>query len=117
MITFSQGALSVTLRNPAKDDRDILNTRVRKIRTMDGSLRTYINTPASRTFDLSFEGILTADVTLLKSFILSTQGEEITYTDYFGTEYNGYILTDPLDFKSSGYNCDSFDFILNFKTV
>lgn len=104
MITLTQGALSVTLRDPDFGDTDVIESRRIQRKNRGGDLILFRDPIWPRTETLNFEFSFLSKLQLnqLLLFIEETLGQEITLVDYNGRSYNGIITTPSGELSQAG---------------
>lgn len=105
-VTFecADPALSITLSNPDLGDRqDTTLTRVYRT-GLTGELQVYHdpNWPRFDKLTLEFSGLSQDKSDEFQQFLYLTIGKEITYTDHYGREWEGIILTPDAEFFQVG---------------
>jgi len=83
----------ILLRNPEFDDSLDIDFGMSEFTSMDGTLYTSLK-PTKKTINLDFENITRSKIMELKSFLLSTMGNIITYTDILGVNTKVIIKND-----------------------
>jgi len=105
MIVLEYAGNKIELKNPALPER-VMRPKVRLLRTMAGTLRTYKQSPCKMQISLQIIMLSTEKVDELIAFMRVSSGKivKLTYlelstdTDPLVLESkNGYILTNPLN--------------------
>lgn len=91
---------SITLPNPDLGNPDIIKNSITAHMTMSGNMFTYVRKPSNHKLVMTFKNIDASTCSLaiiddLKSFLIISAGEEIKLTDWNGTIWRGYIVTNP----------------------
>ena len=98
--------VTVTLPNPVLGDNDQVNIKTKFKTAMDGTVYSYLNTPAITKFLLTFTNVSTALVTQLKEVIdngaITGSLGSYTYVDYDGVSHTVQIVNNPLEITSEG---------------
>lgn len=108
MITLSYGVAVLVLANPQLNEKQHVNIKLTTKHTMNGSIHTYIYTPASDKFELPFSGIAYSKVLEVKAFLEYSSGQVVQYMDMNGNYFNVKLIGD-VDFEVIGYNYNSQD--------
>lgn len=101
---------AITLRNPQLGDSVGLNVKTKFNMAMDGTVYSYLNTPASRKFVLHFTEIITATMLSVMSFFRGAAGQKLVYTDYDGANHNVIVLADTLERVARAINICHSDY-------
>lgn len=92
----------ITVKNPELSDSDSYGLNISPLKFMDGSIKTYINTPTVRKFVWHFTQLSLSKWIEFKDFLLFAQGKDILLTDYNLIDHKARVLNNILDFKFSG---------------
>lgn len=98
---------TIVLRRPTFNDVFEINT-TRVYRTgLTGELFVFADSqwPKSRTFTMDFEALSQDEAETLKSFLENSIGKVVTYTDYYGQDWEGIILTPNAEIFQEGKGC------------
>jgi hypothetical protein len=110
MVTFTyphtggSGASVVTFPNPQFGDSEDVNTQVIAQRSRNGSLYTFARDPSYQNLQLLFENLTVDQKSDFKTFMDTSKGLRIKYTDHESVDWVGVIITDPLKFENMGRN-------------
>jgi hypothetical protein len=99
VLTSKKGAIALPV--PELGDTDASNDVVTVKRTMTGIFYTYVKTTKTRT--LSYDFVLDRARALeLRAFVLASQSELITLTNWKGEVYAGNLLSNPVVLTTAG---------------
>jgi len=99
---YSSPTTDVTLRNPNLGDARQLSVYIRLKKSMSGVVVTYKSTPTTQKLLLTFRHLTKVKIDSLRTFISTSMGSEIKYTDHTSIVWRGYILSDPIEFVTQG---------------
>lgn len=100
---YDAPTLSMTLlRKPELNDADTLMSKVKVNKAMDGTIYTYCVTPNEERFTWHFKQMTLKEAQELEDFLVASIGNDISLTDWGGTNFRVRCLNPILDFKFSG---------------
>lgn len=97
---YTAPTLTLTLRNPELGDSEAVDIKTKYNISMNGDIHTIRHTPKNRRLNLTFHDIVKANVESFITFISTSAGSEVRYTDHMANVWRGYILTNPLDYTT-----------------
>ncbi len=107
---------TVTLRNMQLGDSSVLGINTRLAMSMDNTVYTYIDTPNTVRRLMEFVGLTQTEIDNLITFMQATAGKIIKMTDDNAIEFQGHILTEPLEIAELARQvCDRHDVTLEFE--
>ena len=89
---YAAPTLTVNIRNPALNDSILVENRVQVRRAMNGDLRSFKRTPATRRLLLNFSELSKPKVQEIIDFLIASVGDEIKYTDYDAVGWRGWLM-------------------------
>lgn len=98
MITFTHEANTVTLPSPQRGDAEQLEIPKVIRRSMSGKLYTYVSKVYPIKWVLGFDRLSQEQVDALRTFLASTNGDDVLFIDWRGRSYSVKIISNPLQF-------------------
>lgn len=99
MITFAYPwmapTVTVSLRDPDFQDKVTTDVHTKLTTMMDASIRSRRTTPATVGITLKFRELTRNKVLELQAFLIESEGAKLRYVDMSGTQWAGFVLTDP----------------------
>lgn len=93
---------TTVMPSPRFSDSKALGAIVNRMRAMDGTLYTYVNSKnGRRVYQWSFE-MARNKALELREFLDSYHSYKIQVTDHDGTTIVGYVKNNPFDFEGEG---------------
>jgi len=93
---------TATLPSPQLGNGEVQDIKTKFRRAMDGTMHSFISTPALRILTLSFTGVKRSQYMDLINLLLASSGSEVKYTDYDSVVWEGRIINDPAEFTADG---------------
>jgi len=94
---YATPTLTLELRNPELGDSEAIDVKTQFKIAMNGDIHSHRRTPENHRLLLSFTAITKALYEDMITFIETSVGDEVRYTDYNSDVWRGYILTNPLE--------------------
>ena len=114
-VQFTYELVTLELRNPELSDTltGILGTAYRI--SMTGSVRAYKKTPIKDRLLMNFTELTCKDIDEIIDFIKLTSGQVVSFIDWLGGEYTGYIINNP--FEVTNANRTRTQFSIEFEIL
>lgn len=109
MITLTKDSDSITLPSPQMEDSETNYFGLTVGKAMSGHIYTYVQTPIRKILTMRFVDVDKTEKDDLESFLDSYIGSLIELTDWLGQNWEGYILTNPLEIVSERNNRYTFE--------
>lgn len=98
MISFVHNSDIVSWPNPTHGDAEQLEIPKVIRRAMSGKLYSYVSREYPIKWILGFNKLSKVNVTGLRTFLSTVNGEDITFQDWRGRNYSVKIISNPLQF-------------------
>jgi len=95
---YATPTLTLDLRNPELGNSEQLDLKTQFKITMDGEINSHRRTPMNQKLLLSWVNLTKAKIEEFITFLETSAGDEVRYTDHDANVWRGYILTNPLDY-------------------
>jgi len=95
---YASPTLSITLKNPSLGDAEQHDIKTKFHISMDNTFYSTKATPATKTLTLTFPFLDKTKYEELITFLETSNGSEIKYTDQNSQVWRGYMLADPAEF-------------------
>lgn len=108
MITFAGQGTSLVLPSPKLGDKEHIDLRFNYKRMMDGTVRSYKTGNPIISLEFEFQNINRPKILEVVTFVRSTEGKIITYTDYNNLVQTGRLMNLPYDFVHTAIRDNTF---------
>lgn len=99
---FTAPTKSMALRNPIFGDSKTIVPKTQTRVAMDGSFYSFKSTPSLKQFNLTFEDLSRPQLLEFEDFLISAVGSEIRFIEDNGTNWRGYITSQPIQSTVEG---------------